>query len=261
MSRPARHSKDVVALPPPLLLFFACVLSPTIFLVVDFDFIAKLVVERRGRRRRSKDLRMSEIKPELSLSTTSLNGEHKLYWIKCSDGLVVSMGSDKLEFLFHLMPTLRFLLMGHPSMRANSLSYDKNGVPILEIPGDLCVSQDDFCLLVNVVFEAVPLPPRNLDSYGERSDLLTLLEKTMATLGGCEALAQRLNGHHANPRRPEEDTNDDYDWHVLHVSHTYSVDAIDMKNFSSKGFSYAGFVKDGEGYTSTKSHFYRKKKV
>lgn len=58
----------------------------------------------------------------------------QVYWVKCSDGGCVAMSEDRLEVLLSCMPTLRFLLLGHPRMKAKEIKELQDGTKILEIP-------------------------------------------------------------------------------------------------------------------------------
>lgn len=146
----------------------------------------------------------------------------QVYWVKCSDGGCVAMSEDRLEVLLSCMPTLRFLLLGHPRMKAKEIKELQDGTKILEIPVDLCVSQQAFVLLVSCLLEAQPLPPRTAHNGG--GDQMALLTHAMEVLGGCEVLEERLQDHHANPLTPQEDTNSEYVWQILHQSRTVHID-------------------------------------
>lgn len=140
----------------------------------------------------------------------------KIYWIKCSDGLCVSMSQANVESLCDHMPTLRFLLLGHPRMQPKELPTLSDGTTqVLDIPADLQVSRSSFVLLINCLYGVEPLPPRESN---RRSSRLKELAETLVVLGGCQALEERLRHHHTgsviNPMTPEEDIEDKYDWHM-----------------------------------------------
>ena len=200
---------------------------------------------------------MSEVQPQQALShdaTDANERNHQIYLIKCSDEGFVSMTAERLEFLCTLMPTLRYLLLGHPMMQATTLVYTNNGTPIVTIPAELGIRKNAFVLLVNVILGAEPLPERRSRAYGSTTDLLGILKDTMATLGGCPNLEQRLSCHNSNPRIPEEDTDDEYVWLVVKDAPS-SSDAKDLHNAS---YSYTGFIEEGLG---GRVHVYRRDKT
>lgn len=186
----------------------------------------------------------------------------KFYWVKCSDGGYVSMNSERLEFLLDLMPTLRFLLLGHPLMKPKELQQLPDGnTQILEIPVDFRISQKAFLQLINCILEADPLPPRRgHKKQGADDDSLTVLTQTMATLGGCKVLEQRLKDHHGNPLTPEEDTNNDYEWHILRISKTADIRMDTLTTFANAGYNYTTSILDPLGGGIMATHLYRKKR-
>lgn len=164
-------------------------------------------------------------------SSANASGQpQKIYYISCSGTGYVTMGEDRLEAMFEAMPTLKFLLMGHPNMQAKPINEMKDGTQVLEIPEELEVSKPSFVLLVNCFFGADKLPPR-----GPTDSRLTELLETVATLGGCMNLEEKLKDLSKNPLTPEEDTENEYVWGILQAD-IYQSDKMD--DIKRKGYSY-----------------------
>lgn len=138
------------------------------------------------------------------------------------------MGEDRLKAMFVAMPTLKFLLMGHPNMQAKPVKKAPDGMQVLEIPVELQVSKTSFLLLVGCLFGADKLPPR-----GTADSRLTELTETMLTLGGCTTLEEKLKHHSNNPMTPEEDTDERYTW--TRIENLVDREREDML---AKGFSF-----------------------
>ena len=189
----------------------------------------------------------------------------KHYLIECSKTGYVTMSEKRLEELFDMMPTLRFILLGHPNMKQNNVKVTTTGMPILVIPDYLNVSVDSFITLVNCAFDIEPLPSRlvlhegtkgYLSSESKNGISMKVLTDTITKLGGCDVLEQRLrNRTDDGPLTPEEDTGGKYIWSILHCSNATAIYCIDVDAYTSKGFSFAGVKEDG----IYRNYFFRKK--
>lgn len=177
----------------------------------------------------------------------------KYYWIGCSGSGYVSMSEDRLESLLDKMPTLRFLLWGHPRMKTKDVEERADGTQILEIPRELQVSKKSFVLLVNCALGVEPLPARGV--VGSR---WTELVETITTLGGCEELEERFQEHHFNPLTPEQDTNGDFEWQALQKGEFARISEYDVQDMHKLGFSYVSATKDPNSNMVT--HLYRKQR-
>ena len=166
------------------------------------------------------------------------------------------MGEKRLEELFDMMPTLRFILLGHPNMKQNNVQITTNGMPILVIPDYLDVSKNVFISLVNCAFDLEPLPMCGvLESYNNVVGMKQLLD-AITTLGGCDVLEQRLrNRTDGGPLTPEEDMEGKYEWSFMSRCNTATIKYNDVAEYTSKGFSYAGVKEDG----IMRTHLFRKK--
>lgn len=181
----------------------------------------------------------SQTTSSTTTTTTSMTPVQKVYSVGCCGTGYVAMSEERAEQIFTLMPTLRFLLLGHPQMAHKKVvERDDDGVTILEIPEEFDVTKESFLLLINCLFEAEPLPAR-CGRKKERDDgrLKDLIE-TMATLGGCDVLERRLKDHHANPLTPEDDSNDRYEWHILRYGKYHDIDDHEMVRMKKYGFSF-----------------------
>lgn len=147
------------------------------------------------------------------------------------------------------MPTLQFLLLGHPHMKPKAVQELEDGTQILQIPRDFQVSQKVFLHLINCIFETKPIPARGTEE-------MESLEECVTILGGCEVLEERLKEQHTNPLNPEEDINDDYLWQVLHISRSEDIRMPDLERLANAGFSYRSTTEVGIMAT----HLFRKKK-
>jgi hypothetical protein len=194
------------------------------------------------------------VKEERKTKTSSNNNsgttQQDNYWICCSDGGHVFMKGGDLEKLLDAMPTLRFLLFGHPNMQPKPLEKNANdGSILLEIDPALEVSKSSFILLVNCLFNTTALPPRT----AEGSRLLEL-EETVRTLGGCDDLEKRLKDCSTNPLTPKQDTTAAFDWTILE-SHM-PIDENSVRELRKEGFSYCSWEKQRIGTR----HYFRKSK-
>lgn len=158
------------------------------------------------------------------------------YWIKCSDGGMLTIGEDRLEDFLDKMPVLRSLLFGHPQMAPRELGIrPDDGAKILEIPPNLAVCKRSFLLLLQCALDLKPLPPRNAKGQ------LLALEEAIAVLGGCQDLEARLYNHQPNanynPLTPAEDVECLYYWKV--VSTTSSIPICEAQVLETGGFSLA----------------------
>ena len=191
------------------------------------------------------------VKQERKTKVSSNKQEEQHYWISCSDGGHVFMKGEHLETLLDAMPTLRFLLFGHPNMQTKALEKNENdGSILLEIDPALEVTKSSFILLVNCLFKTKPLPSRTDESR------LTELEETVRTLGGCDDLEKRLKDCSANPLIPKEDTSDSFEWTFLETETYMPIDEDDVRKLREAGFSYCSWAKDG----SLNRHIFRKSK-
>lgn len=211
-----------------------------------------------------------EVEEQLSSSSTS-----KLYMIVCSDDGWVSIGAEQLDALLDQMPTLRFLLLGHPQMQSKTVEKVASvhgQLPLLRVPHELAVSKKSFLLLLNCFFEVEPLPRRNNDEHESQeqssssssssSPQWTDLMETIRTLGGCKSLESRLSrlGNHAyksNPMIPEEDSQLEFDWRTLHYRSDYPLKQADQEPLLEDGWKYTTTAQITERMTS---HYYRKEK-
>ena len=144
-------------------------------------------------------------------------------------------------------------------MKQNKPKLLKNGTQVLEIPNELQVTKKSFLLLVNCIFQAEPLPRRDVHGTGETR--LDQLIETMATLGGCATLEERLRNHSFNnPLTPDEDVNDKYVWQVLGKSkYASGLDSDDQQDFVENGFFYTGTATESDA-NGILHHYFRKKK-
>ena len=161
----------------------------------------------------------------------------KIYWIQTSDRRCLAMSEGDVDNLVQEMPTLSFLLFGHPQMQPKTLKKSKDGIEILEIDPALQVSRASFIFLVNCLRGATPLPARADESQSKD------LAETMVTLGGCESLEQRLRDQSTNPLTPEEDTEDKYLWQVIHQSE-FSNFSI-PPDYANAGYTFAAMGTKG----------------
>ena len=130
--------------------------------------------------------------------TTTTTATPKLYCIRCSDDGCLILDKDKLEQVFDKMPTLRHLLIGHPTMKPDQAEEQKDGTTLLIIPEELSVSKISFIRLIQCLSRGNSFP--NLTIH----DVLDL-KVTMTTLGGCQELEDRLQNHVPDPMSPQED--------------------------------------------------------
>lgn len=158
------------------------------------------------------------------------NEPQQIYWIGCSGTGYVLMEEERLENVFDEMPTLRYLLMGHPQMAQPSIQQRADGTKVLEIPHELEIHQSSFLLLVNCLVGMEPLPPRNAPN-----SRLTELSETVTKLGGCVSLENRVKDRTANPMTPEEDVENQYTWAVIQYDTIFQRRMHDMME---RGYSY-----------------------
>ena len=190
-------------------------------------------------------------------STTSTGSKN--FYIGCSGNGYISIGEERLEELLGMMPTLRFLLFGHPNMKQNNPKILKNGTQVLEIPNELQVSKTSFLLLVNCIFQVEPLP-RRLVNNGIGGTRMDKLIETMTTLGGCATLEERLREHsYSNPLFPDEDVQERFHWLTLRKKSYLSVCMYDHDNFVKAGFHYVS-TDPQKDENDVLTHYYRKEK-
>ncbi|CAB9524362.1 expressed unknown protein [Seminavis robusta] len=188
----------------------------------------------------------------MSEPNTTSSSSSKYYWIGCSGSGYVCMSEERLGSLLDMMPTLRFLLFGHPRMQPKKLQQSTDGATLVEISHELEISKKSFILLVNCVLGAEPLPARGTPK-------LTQLVDAMTTLGGCEQLEASLKNLQTNPLTPQDDTNNEYVWHVLQTLKYSSLSVYDTEVLRSKaGCAYASAIKDPKSGVVT--HYFRAKK-
>lgn len=159
--------------------------------------------------------------------------QQQVYWIGCSGTGYVVMNEDRLESLLQDMPTLRFLLLGHPNMAQPAIQQRPDGSKLVEIPHELEISQSSFLLLVNCFFGLQPLPPRTSD--GDKSSRLTELTEVITKLGGCARLEQQCQELAINPLTPAQDVNNKYTWAVIQYDH---ISQYVCKDMMDRGYSY-----------------------
>ena len=149
------------------------------------------------------------------MSTDVSSPEEQTYWIQCSDGEMILMPSGRLQQILSKMPTLRYLFFGHPKMQAKELT-ERDGIQVLEIPTDLCVSKESFRYMVNVMFGLAPLPgAKGKDCYD--------LANSVTALGGSDELEDKIRKYNAPkppPLTPEADLQGEYDWQLIKLPAT-----------------------------------------
>lgn len=177
----------------------------------------------------------------------------KHYFIGRSDEGYTCMSEERLEELLDMMPTLRFLLLGHPNMKPKALNETEDGTQILEIPSTLPVTLKSFILLVNCAFKVTPLPQRHRGRLEE-------LEETIVILGGCKELECRLHNYGGiNPMTPEEDTKDEFEWTILTEKSYLGISNHQSETMTDKGFSFTTNVKQ-EGEDRVYHFYFRKRR-
>jgi hypothetical protein len=154
----------------------------------------------------------------------------KMYYIDCCGTGHMVMNSIRLNIMFEKMPTLSFLLIGHPHMRAEEMKQLEDGREILQIPEELGVSKSSFILLVNCIFGNVQLPRPGVSG----SRYLELVE-TAATLGGCEDLEEQIKNFRPEPMTPQDDIHNEYYWAKLPHYSCYTKEIVAMRQ---KGYSW-----------------------
>lgn len=150
----------------------------------------------------------------------------KMYWIECSGTGLVAMDDVRLDVMFEKMPSLKFLLMGHPNMKKKDLRRNKDGTEILVIHKELGISKSSFVLLVNNVFNNITHP--------HHESRLDELIDTIVTLGGCSSLEHHLTcKQQNNPMTPSEDVDHKFDWMTI-PNHFYQDERV--KSARRQGF-------------------------
>lgn len=186
----------------------------------------------------------------MASTDTETTEPQQIYWIGCSGTGYIVMDEERLTTILEGMPTLRFLLMGHPQMAETKIEQRDDGTKVVEIPVELQIQQSSFLLLINCLLENEPLPPRN--KQGDDSSRLTELSETITKLGGCPVLENRLKDLTANPMTPEDDVNREFAWAVIQYDTIFQSRMMDM-------------MKLGYSFTITKKierenhHFFRAK--
>jgi hypothetical protein len=163
------------------------------------------------------------------------------------------MDGARLEILVENMPTLQFLLFGHPNMQSKTVGKVNDGSVLLEIDPALGVSKSSFVLLLNCLFRAQSLPPRS-GGNSRRDELV----ETIATLGGCASLERRLREQGENPLTPAEDTTGAYCWSVVEKYRTDQLDQYTSRDMRREGYSYTAWEKDKE--FGINRHYFRRSK-
>jgi hypothetical protein len=98
-------------------------------------------------------------KPSATIYMKNASTLSKLYCIDCCGTGHVIMNDARLNVMFEKMPTLRFLLMRHPKLKAEEIKQHEGGVVgILHTPEELGVSKSSFTLLVGCIYGHVQLP-------------------------------------------------------------------------------------------------------
>ena len=161
-------------------------------------------------------------------------------WIECSDGGMVPMGRNRLDVVLQKMPVLCFLLLGHPQMKAKTFQ-DRDGMKVLKIPPDLNVSQQEFLAVIHAVLGLTRFPHPEMDAT-QRQRLL----HTISILGGCEDLEQNLRhgGYTSLPRKPSQDSYNEYEWQILRTPQTQGVAATDATEMAAQGFTFCALESD-----------------
>ena len=160
------------------------------------------------------------------------------------------MEEERLSTILDEMPTLRFLLLGHPQMAEMQIEQRADGTKVLEIPPELQIHQSSFLLLINCLFETQPLPPRR--DNDKKESRLTELTETITKLGGCQVLENRLKDLTVNPMTPEEDVNREYMWAVIQYD---TIFQSRMQEMMDRGYSYT----ISKNVRNTEHHYFRAK--
>eukprot|EP00977_Amphora_coffeiformis_P011357 scaffold2742_cov167-Amphora_coffeaeformis.AAC.7 len=160
-----------------------------------------------------------------------------MYWVQFYDGNIV-MDGQRLEHLLDKIPTLRFLLFGHPDMQAKDLPEHTDGAKVVSLPEFLSVSKFEFISIIHAILGLSPLPVP--DSFEMKS-----LLKNLTLLGGCEELEHRIRQaretrENASPHVPAHDLEEQYQWQIIN----HRMDLPGSLVMHQQGYSLTKFEMD-----------------
>jgi hypothetical protein len=216
---------------------------------------SSLPLDRESKTMQAANATSTTARPDASIGRCNKDTEArrptKTYWIDCSDTGHVVMDDIRLEAMFEKMPTLKFLLMGHPNMKAKATRQnEETGAEILTIPAELEISKSSFLLLVNCLFGAVPLPR----PAAPESRHLELTE-TIATLGGCQELELQIQHLRCDPTTPEDDVHQEFYWANL-PGYT-GTQTTTVFNMREQGYSWVKSVENAFPGGHRTDHIFR----
>lgn len=168
-----------------------------------------------------KHLPRPSVRSTVTISPTNETPTMEMYLLKFSNkDAMLPMNGARLTRLLDKMPTLRYLLFGHPSMQKKKLQ-EQDGAKVLELPSFLDIEKDSFVQLLHVIEELEPIPA---SCYKKFSTMI----KTLTNLGGCEELEQRMRKKYAtNPQCPDEDFQQLFEWKAANITEGNSLTLVD----------------------------------